>query len=294
MPELDPLPRRPRPPSFAPRTGDYAAVVGRAKRRRRKHLSGAGAGLAGVLAVVALTTGGAGTIGLRPVEPVTSPGGATYETGAPEESAAPDPRPAPSPEKSGEPAPDESPAPGDEPDAEVTIDPGPLDPGEDPHPPAAVRPVFVREIVPNDPGKVCETDPSFVTPTGWCLRYDGPSVVQVGVVHEYRLYVCRHLGRGPGTLTFGTEQQIDFRVTSGDSRVEWTWAGGYRFPKQETKVTVAEGRCVRWTVEWDATGNDGDPMRAGAYSFSPDLDDVDWGSGMYASASTAYPLEIVE
>ena len=294
MPELDPLPRRPRPPSFAPRTGDYAAVVGRAKRRRRKHLSGAGAGLAGMFVVVALATGGGSTVGLRPVEPVTSPGGTTYETGAPEESATPDPEVTPSPEKSGEPAPDGSAAPGEVPGPEETIDPGPLDPGEDPHPPAVTRPVFVRDEVADDTTRVCTVPATFVASTGWCLHYSGPSLVQIGVVHEYRLEVCRQAGRGTGTLTFPTEQQIDFQVTSGDQRVEWSWVGRYRFPRKETAVSAAEGRCVRWTVQWDATGNDGDPMRAGTYQFVPHLTHVDWGSGASGSVGMSAELEIVE
>lgn len=291
MPELDPLGRPPRRPSFTPRTGDFDAMVGRARRRRRHHYQVAGAGLASVLAVVAfVSANGAGSVGLDPVEPLTgvtaSPSTAPSPEPTPEEPPASEPPEeeqagAPSEEPTGEPAPGFHPAP---------------PPTATPYPaaPSRPRPAVTRDEVANDPAKICDTDPSFVTATGWCLRYDGPALVQAEVPHEYRLLACRSAGRGAATLTFETEQQVDFVVSQGE-RQEWHWSGGYEFPRNETRVSVAEGRCARWIVGWDATGDDGDPLRPGEYWISPYLLPSDWGAGTGGmSVASAYDLEVTE
>ena len=298
MPELDPLGRPPRRPSFAPRSGDFDAMVGRAKRRRRRHYQAAGAGLAGVLAIVAVASvNGAGSVGLDPVQPATgvtaSPSTAPspVPTASPSETPSEEPGASPSEEPDAPPSGEPSPAPGEW----HTEAPPSYDADEEPHRPARSRPVFVRDDVANDPAKVCDTDPSFVTAAGWCLRYDGPSRVQSEVPNEYRLLACRHQpGRGGATLTFDTEQQVDFVVTQGQ-REEWHWSAGYAFPRRETTVRVEEGRCARWTVVWDGTGDDGDPLRAGSYWISPYLMPSDWGAGTGAmGVGSAYEVEITD
>jgi hypothetical protein len=298
MPDLDPLPNRPRVPVFTPRTGDYAAMVGRAKHRRRRHLAGAGAGFAGVAVVVAIATGGAGgTFGLEPVRPATTGVHAAGETPAP--SATPEPSETPTATT----APGETAAAPNDPAgpteaAQPAGSAAPGDPGDeqpdDQPPPRATAPVVVRDEVANDTTKVCDTDPSVVTAAGWCLRYDGPASVRAGDNHVYRSLLCRTVGRGAATVTFQTEQQVDFRVTGPNGREEWHWAGGWTFPPNETRVTVPEGRCARWTVQWDATGDDGDLVRPGSYSISPDILVSDWGEGTSGAmvVSSIYDLEI--
>lgn len=297
MPELDPLPGRPRVPDFTPRTGDYAAVVGRAKNRRRKHLGAAGAGMAGVAAVVALSAGaGGGTFGLQPVQPA-APG---YSVSGPSPSPEESPSPAPSqaaatrqPARPGDPAPppaSPAPEPGRaEPDpGEEAVDDGPR--GEEPRP-LAVRPVFVRDTVPYNAVGSCWTDPSVVAATGWCLGYDGPERVRVGDVHTYRVLACRVPGRGAKALRFASEQQIDFRLLGNEGETEWQWSAGYPFPRNKTSVEVADSACARWSVEWDATKNDGTPLAVGHYSMNPDVlaplsDEIIMATG------TAYSFEV--
>ncbi|HWL35885.1 MAG TPA: BsuPI-related putative proteinase inhibitor [Frankiaceae bacterium] len=300
MPELDPLPQRPRVPVFAPRTGDYAAVVGRAHHRRRRHLASAGAGVAGVAVLVALTTGGAaGSFGLDPVQPAKGIE-APEESPVPGESPTPEPseEPTAGPGESEEPGenggPEESPEPQEEPrpsESDVVIDPGPG--GDDPPPPAR-KPYVLREDVPMQTAQ-CETDAGPAAAAGWCFRYEGLASVRAGEVHPYRMSVCRHLGRGTGTLKFAGEQQVDF-VVQGNGRDEWRWSGGYEFGKAPTEVKVAESRCVRWTVTWDGTDDFGEHVRPGQYQMSPDLKVTDWGDAIGGSTSYGfgYPLEVTE
>lgn len=302
MPELDPLPQRPRVPDFAPRTGDYAAVVGRAQHRRRRHLAGAGAGVAGVAVLVALTTGSAGgSFGLDPVQPATGVI-APEESPVPGESPTPEPTAEPSetpgeteaPGESG--APEESRAPRDEPrpsESAVVIDfDGDTDHPEDP--PQRSKPYVLREDVAMETSR-CETDTGPAAAGGWCMYYDGPESVRAGDVHPYRMHVCRHLGRGTGTLRYEGEQQVDFTVEGG-GRTEWRWSGGYAFGKDPTQVEVGEGRCARWTVAWNGADAYGEHVRAGEYRMVPDLLVTHWGDAL--SGATAYgfsyPLEVTE
>lgn len=295
MPDFEPLPRRPRAPVFEPRTGDFAVVVGKAKHRRRRHLGAAGAGVAGLAAVVALSTGGAGgTFGLDPAPPaagVTAP----PETPAPSESPEPEPTASPDPEGSAAPGGEEEPGPNGGPatePGETPIDDGPLRPDR----PLRARPVFVRDDIAKSPTMVCDTDLGVLVPAaGWCLHYDGPSTAQIGVEIPYRLLACRHIGRGGATLTFDTEQQVEFEVTGSGGRREWHWSADYPFPQRKNTVRVEDGRCARWTIEWDAIGDDGDYLRPGGYSFSPTLSPSDWGAGTGPMAvGAAYGLTLTE
>jgi Intracellular proteinase inhibitor len=294
MPELDPLPRPPRPPVLAPRTGDFAEVVTRARHRRRGRYGAAGASMAGLVAVVALAAShSGGTYGLEPAPPA-----ATTVTGG---DASPAPSPTASPADTTPPSATATAAPGDTTGdgtyggsggtpapGEVTIDPGEPLPGA-----AAVRPVVVRDEIAYDATVVCDSDPSVVSATGWCLRYAGPTTAQQGVDQTYRVLACRHPGRGAATLTFPTEQQVEFSVYDYD-RTEWHWSADYPFPKRQTSVTVGEARCARWSVHWDTTGDDGDPVAPGQYSLSPDVLASDWGDGVAMSYGTAIDLTITE
>lgn len=300
MPELDPLPHRPRVPVFAPRTGDYAAVVGRAHHRRRRHLASAGAGVAGVAVLVALTTGSAGgSFGLDPVQPATGIQ-APEESPVPGESPTPEPSEeptaAPGSEEPGENGgPGESPEPQEEPrptESAVRIDPD--DPDRTVPPRITEKPYVLREDVAMETSR-CEPDAGPAAATGWCFYYDGPATVRAGDTHPYRMNVCRLPGRGTGTLTYDGEQQVDFAV--GDStREEWRWSGGYVFGTDQTEVTVNESRCSRWTVTWDGTDAYGEHVRAGEYTMSPELRVADWGDalGNGTSYGFGYPLEVTE
>jgi hypothetical protein len=299
MSELDPLPQRPRVPVFAPRTGDYAAVVGRAQHRRRRHLAGAGAGVAGVAVLVALTTGGAGgSFGLDPVQPATG-------VVAPEESAAPGESPtlaptgSPSAEPSATPgetgAPGESTGPREEPrpsESEVRIDPD--DPDHTVPPRVTEKPYVLREDVEMVASR-CEPDGAAPAATGWCFYYDGPASVRAGDAHPYRINVCRLPGRGARTLRYDGEQQVDF-VVGNNTRDEWRWSGGYDFGTDPTEVTVNESRCSRWTVTWDGTDAYGEHVRPGEYTMSPELKVSDWGDAINNGTSYGfgYALEVTE
>jgi hypothetical protein len=298
MPDLDPLPGRPRVPDFRPRTGDYATVVGRAKGRRRRHLTAASAGAAGVAVVVALSVGGGGgSFGLKPVEPALP--GTTSAPAAPP-AASPTAEPQPEPENTATPAtttPDpEGPGASEEPSpapvpVESPVSAGPDEPHG--HPLPVPPPVVVKDFIRNPATELCDSDPSLLSGAGWCLRYQGPAQVASGTVHEYRTLACRPAGRGDGVLRFDTAQEVEFVVRYGE-REEWRWSGGYKFPKDRHDVAVDEGYCARWTIEWDATGDDGDPLRPGTYSMSPYVATVFEGNGLWMSTASAYSLEVTE
>ncbi|HVF05775.1 MAG TPA: hypothetical protein VNA20_13115 [Frankiaceae bacterium] len=302
MPDLDPLPRRPRPPVLAPRTGDYPGVVRRARRRRARQAGAAGAGVTSVLAVVLLAGGsGAGTFGLDPLPPAASVPGEPATTSSPGESPAPDPTAAPAEEHPEEPAGTASPEPEPEPEPEpsgVAAEPEPTEPaGEepqrDPHRPAPSRPVLARDEVGYDSIAGCAASP-FLAESGWCVVYQGHDEVAVGRSYEYRLLACRPTGRGAGTVRFDTEQQVELAVAAGNGRVEWTWSRGYEFPRAEVTVGVPEGRCGRWTVTWDVTRTDGDPLRAGTYWISPSLLVTDWGDGQAWAHGSSEQFRVVD
>ncbi len=294
MPELGPLPRRPRAPVLQPRDGDYLGVVDRARHRRRRHLGATGAGVAGAAAVLAFAIShGGGTYGLQPVSPPAGVGRQVHgDPTAPPESPNSDPGPA-SPSATADAGRDGGSAgPGEATDPGDVAGPVPGEPGGTAAPPH-VRPVVVRDDVADDPTSVCDTDPSIVTATGWCLRYVGPRTIRTGSTHTYRVLACRSVGRGTATLTFSTEQQVDFRVYT-PYRTEWHWSQDYPFPKRESTVTVADSRCARWSVTWDSVGDDGDAVPPGSYTFSPDVLVSDWGTGGAMSVGTAYTFTIEE
>jgi hypothetical protein len=293
MPDLDGLPRHPRPPVFAPRTGDFAAVVAKAKHRRRTHLGASGAGLAGLVAVFALAVShGAGTYGLQPAPPAavvgTSRHGQASATPAAPDTAVVD---------------GTASRPGGRTGGGITgttaggtvATPAP---GGGTAPRGQVpRPVVVRDDVLKPFGDLCDTDPSSITATGWCLWFDEPGYVKTGGDAAFVIMACRYQGTGAKTLKYFTDQQIDFEIDSDSngSHQVWKWSHGYTFPKHETTVTVGDGRCARWTVHWNTTGNDGVRLKPGQYWLAPSLLPYDWGgmsigydAGMYGIEVTAH------
>jgi hypothetical protein len=288
MPELDPLPHRPSAPVLRPRTGDFDGVVSRAKHRRRRHTGLAGAGVAGGVAVAAVVLLGHAQVpyGLRPAPPVASIGGhptGSHATAATKPGAVPGAT-QPTPGAGGGGAPRgtgaTTAAPGD---GHGPVVAAPVPAGGGAAGAAARRPVFVRDDVPNDT-EVCDTDPSIVTATGWCLRYEGPDVAHLGETYAYRMYACRHVGRGAQTLTFHDEGQVDIRVRNND-RTLWRWSHGWKFPAHRNTVRVADGRCARWTMTWNTVADDRKPIVPGDYSVDVDFDVDDWGNGTYMAVA---------
>jgi hypothetical protein len=299
MPDLDPLPRRPRPPVLAPRTGDLAEAVHRAKRRRRRHLGATASGAAGLALLVALTGGHPiGTSTLEPLPPATGGGYDTTTTPSPAPAAepTPDPEDPAEPGGSGEPG-QGDPEPGGEPAPEEPGDPDredPADPRDEhaplPAPPAA-RPVAVRDEVAH-PGADCDSATTTLTADGWCLISDSPSVVRSGEVRQYRVLACRIVGRGAGVLGFRTEQEVEFAVIDSD-RVYWSWSNDYPWPEAPHELRVPDGRCARWTVDWDTRGNDGRLLAPRQYSLNPMVEAASWGGVLDGAYGMAYGLEIV-
>jgi hypothetical protein len=291
MPELDPLPHRPSAPVFRPRTGDFDGVVSRARHRRRRHTGVAGASVVGGVAVAAFVLLGHAQVpyGLRPAQPVASVGG--YPTGG-HPTAARQPAPGatqPASGAGGGVAPrgtGATTAPPGEGHGPVAVPPAPV--GDTA--PLRTKPVFVRDDVANDTA-VCDSDPSLVTATGWCLRYAWPAVAHLGETTTFRVYACRHIGRGAQTLTFRDDQQVEFTVgTYG--RTLWRWSQGWKYPAHRNTVRVAEGRCARWTVTWRTVADDHRPIAPGGYNVNVNVDTNDWGEGPSMSAGMGGDITI--
>ncbi len=282
MPDLPPLPPAPSRPVIVPRTGDLPVVYWRASRRRRAQ-AGATAVVASsaLFALVAMSAYGGGTSSLHTVDPA-GPGGSVASgppaaaAAAPPGAAAPSTAPSPAPLPAESPEPEESPG-GSSPAPEADRSAQPARP----------RPVVRRDDVPLDPSLCERTDlPPVTESDGWCLVFPGnPFVVTSGEARDYALLACRETGRGTGTLRFSTEQQVDF-VVERNYRREWHWSAGYPFAARPTGVDVAEGRCARWTVTWDTTGDDGDLLPPAEYEMSALLLQEDPPGARYAPYAT--------
>lgn len=274
MPEPLPpgLPPRISPPSAPQRS--FAAAIGTAASRRRRRFAGvSGTALALLLTATAVT--------LLP----TDAGGdrlSVAESGALDASAAPG---SPAPEQSQPPATSAPAAPTPEPDEseEPTAAPAPQEPGpqqtaeaerpdEEPEPSAAPPAPAAEpevgppsEVVAMRSGQSC--DGSGPTPAqGWCSYYDGALQGRSGETVVLATNVCRLPGQAAGRLTTPDGEHTRFAVgRQSTSTPVWDWRTGRRFRPEATTFVVDAGRCVRWFVSWNVTGNAGQALAPGEY-----------------------------
>lgn len=293
MPDLPPLPPRPRPPLIEPRSCDLAEVLAGARTRRHRRQVFGGAMLSTLLLAtfaVALTRSatdarvGLVPAGPRPRSAATSPpaAGPVEQDSIPRRGTGVVPPALPQPTAVlPSTLPGEEPEPTGTPVAEPTW-PSDPEPTPDPRPAPEVR----RSDVAYDPTRTC--DQTFELDRGWCLRMLGPFAVTSGERESYRFEICRLAGAG--TIDFATDQEIDLYVGNGDD--EWSWAHGWQFTGPAHRLTVAASRCARWTLEWDTRSNDGDLLPPGGYSISPHVaGDLSGGIGARATV-IAYQFTI--
>lgn len=260
MPDLDPLPT-PRRPALPPREGDWDDMTRRVGRRRRARLAAAGGMAAATVAIAVLVSVTSPDLDRLVADPVTS--GSASPTAA-------ETVPPPTPESPSPVAPPTSPAPGatSEPVAEpsATAAPSPTaeptsEPSGPPH--ATMR----RTEVAFEATRGCT--PGSGEGPGWCVRVPPNATAQAGDPRDYVLDYCRLTGSGAATITFHSVYEIWFHVARGSDPVyvygDETWS-----PATHSTV-VRAGRCARWTLTWDATDEDGLPLRPGDYDVSVGL-----------------------
>ncbi len=296
----DSIPGLPDPvaaPSFPVDDQGYAGSRAAATRRRRRQLALAGGGattLSAMLVGALLLPGPGGPQVLGPAQPsvpITEPSGTA--------TSRPTPRPgSPTPSASGVPGPlatvlgalsrpSRSPAPTASPRPAMTPSPGsrpaPANPGE---PISGPEPT----VTSYDDSRACDgSGPTAAN--GWCSYYDGERQAARGTEAVLAAAVCRRPGQGPGTLRADDGEYAGFFAATRSDGVVWSWAHGKRFETEPHAFAVAEGRCLRFAVVWDLSGNDGQALPAGSYNADarPHLS-ADGPAGAYLSGGFVFTI----
>ena len=239
--------------------GGLGAVLAEARRRRRVHV-GIASGIGSLALVVAVLLAGG------------VPGKDALSTTSPAHSGAPAPTThATVAHSSSSPAPS---APTSRPSATVpaTVAGRPVPQTKPPSPRVSAH-VAGNEVGPPhsitayDQTRTCNGDGP--TPAqGWCSYYDGSTSGAAGSPVELAASVCRISGQGVGSLSVDSGQQAEFHVEDSRRSSEWTWSSGHRFSAQGTQITVAAGTCVRWSVGWNVTDQQGRPLAPGTYQLT--------------------------
>jgi Intracellular proteinase inhibitor len=83
---------------------------------------------------------------------------------------------------------------------------------------------------------------------------------------------ARNAGKTPQKLVFASGQQFDLTATLAGQKqgqqtaTVWKWSHGRMFTMIYTEKTLAPGETLRWTAEWNQTGDDEKPVPRGRYS----------------------------
>ncbi|HVE74577.1 MAG TPA: BsuPI-related putative proteinase inhibitor [Mycobacteriales bacterium] len=266
------LPDRAAVPAFSAREQGYVEAQAVARRRRRRQLGYAGGGatmLSAVLIGALLLPGQGGLQVLGPAsnpaptgtgEPSSGPGSSDVSP-TPTTSTAPGPiptfgllphpaSPRPEPSETAQPDPNASPDPDASPGG--TADEQPL---------AGPEPTLTTY----DPSRPCASFTDRTDTAGYCIYYDGQLKAAAGSVAHLAAAICRLPGQGPGSLRSANGQYAEFRISVNGEDYVWSWGKGRRFARESRTFTLAEGRCLRFAVTWDLTGDDGRALPAGDY-----------------------------
>ncbi len=135
---------------------------------------------------------------------------------------------------------------------------------------------YRREVVADRPGEACDvpTGPGIPVPDGddgWCFRFDHPATVTSGSVTTFVVEGCRPDGSGDRTVRFDEGPQLVLQVgKDADPEPGWLgWVGEQSGGPVD--VTVPDGSCLRWSVDWHGRFQDGDPAEPGSYVTEVDV-----------------------
>lgn len=119
--------------------------------------------------------------------------------------------------------------------------------------------------------------PPVVNPSeeSWCTSVDW---VDAGATVTLVFQVCHDVEvenpnpNSSRSLVFRTRQEADLRITDNDGNAVWQWSKGQRFPRYATgadkAITVKQGYCHQWWVNWDRTDEAGVALETGSYKLS--------------------------
>lgn len=242
-------------PVFTATSAGADAVVRRGNLRRLR--SGAAAG-----SVVGLV------VGVALVAPWQGPGARDSLVPVDEPTARPTPSVQALPRVSHHPLPGTAPSgsavplPGTRPTGSV-VDPAPSPPAGGP---AATPSYAARRTSPITRGTATIAADDLCSdgttpPSGWCLRYTGPSTARRGVPVTLSAELCRISSFGAASVTFSDTREVRLEL----DRTGWSAGQGERYTQPGRTVTVDAGHCLTWASTWDTRGADGFLVLPGDY-----------------------------
>jgi hypothetical protein len=102
----------------------------------------------------------------------------------------------------------------------------------------------------------------------WCTK---ANEVPAGTYYRLSLTVC-HSVTGAGDLHVHRKDPVEFKVLDiAHNDTVWTFSLGQRVVPKNQTVTVNQGECVVWSVDWDGLDDFGDEPPPGSYSVTAAL-----------------------